>query len=61
MNCTQCQYPKTYIIETRLDDMKNVMIRRRECPKCGHRDTTHEAIRPRKVKQIPLPTPIYIK
>ena len=39
--CPKCDNMKTYIIETRQENMYEVR-RRRECPSCGHRFTTME-------------------
>lgn len=44
MKCTQCDYPESHVVYTLQDDMKNHIVRRRECLRCGARFTTNEKI-----------------
>jgi transcriptional regulator NrdR family protein len=44
MLCRQCGYPDSQVVETKRDDIRNQIIRRRECIKCGVRYTTQESI-----------------
>lgn len=45
MDCVYCNYPKTCVVETKLDDRTNQNYRRRECVKCGARFSTREHMR----------------
>jgi transcriptional regulator NrdR family protein len=45
MNCKQCDYPNSRVVETNIDDRLNQIYRRRECVKCGVRFTTQEHYR----------------
>lgn len=42
MQCRQCNYPDSRVVETTRDDRTNQIYRRRECVKCGVRFTTQE-------------------
>jgi len=44
MQCKQCNYPDSRVVETTKNDLRNQIIRRRECIKCGTRYTTQENI-----------------
>lgn len=41
MECSQCKYPDSRVVETRQDNTDQTR-RRRECMRCGHRFTTFE-------------------
>lgn len=45
MQCKQCGYPDSRVVETNKDDRVNQVYRRRECIKCGVRFTTQEHLR----------------
>ena len=45
MQCRSCNYPDSRVVETKHDDRKNQIYRRRECIRCGNRFTTHEHMR----------------
>jgi transcriptional repressor NrdR len=45
MQCMSCRYPYSRVVETRRNENKNLIMRRRECIKCGERFTTQEAFR----------------
>lgn len=45
MICAKCKYPELRVVYTIPRDFKQLIERRRECVKCGHRMTTYE--RPR--------------
>lgn len=45
MFCIACKYPNLNTIETKHSVSKNVTRRRRECPQCGLRFTTHEKLK----------------
>lgn len=45
MNCLHCKYPDSRVVDTRRNDLKNHVERRRECLRCGGRFTTHEQLR----------------
>jgi transcriptional repressor NrdR len=49
MQCKSCKYPDSYVIETRRNDLKDYIQRRRECLRCGARFTTHEVPRTPKI------------
>jgi transcriptional repressor NrdR len=56
MQCTVCKYPKSHVVETRHDDMRDAIVRRRECLRCGMRFTTHEQLkRPRQLQDDRFP------
>ena len=42
MKCSQCGYPRTIVYDTRDQDQRTSVRRRRECTKCGYRFTTTE-------------------
>lgn len=44
MFCTFCKHIDTEVIETRLSDDGTTIRRRRQCPECEKRFTTHERI-----------------
>lgn len=50
MNCVHCGYPSTHVTKTRIDDLNNVIKRRRECLRCSMRFTTHERIKDKNQK-----------
>jgi len=45
MQCRNCNYPDSRVIETTRDDRTSLIYRRRECIKCGERYTTQENLR----------------
>lgn len=45
MQCRNCNYPDSRVVETTKDDRTNQIYRRRECVKCGIRFTTQENLR----------------
>jgi len=49
MNCPQCKYTKTKVLDSRETNSGNATRRRRECPKCKHRFTTFERLEYNKV------------
>jgi transcriptional repressor NrdR len=49
MYCLFCKYLDTEVIETRLSENGSVIRRRRECPKCKKRFTTHE-----RIEELPI-------
>ncbi|MFW6346460.1 MAG: transcriptional regulator NrdR [Halomonas sp.] len=53
MRCPYCQHPDTRVIDSRLAGEGEQVRRRRQCPACGERFTTHETpelLMPRVVK-----------
>ena len=42
MHCKGCAYPHSSVVDTRHDDNRNLITRRRECLRCGLRFSTHE-------------------
>lgn len=48
MLCRVCNYPDSHVVETRRDDLRNQILRRRECIKCGERFNTRENVRESK-------------
>ena len=51
MNCPQCQFPDSKVLETRASG--DGLRRRRQCLACGARFTTHE--------RVELPLPLVVK
>lgn len=49
MYCIFCKHTDTEVIETRLSEDGSVVRRRRECPKCQKRFTTHE-----RIEELPI-------
>jgi transcriptional repressor NrdR len=49
MYCLFCKNTDTEVIETRLSENGTVIRRRRECPKCKKRFTTHE-----RIEELPI-------
>jgi len=49
MFCIFCKHHDTEVIETRLSDDGSSIRRRRHCPKCNKRFTTHE-----RVEELPI-------
>ena len=45
MQCTGCKYPDSHVVRTVNDDMRDEIIRRRECLRCGMRFTTREHLK----------------
>ena len=45
MDCKNCKYPESRVVDTRKDNSSNYTYRRRECIKCGARFTTQEHFR----------------
>lgn len=45
MQCRTCNYPDSKVVDSRKDEHKNQVYRRRECIKCGERFTTRENFR----------------
>jgi len=45
MQCRQCNYPDSRVVDTTKDERTNQVFRRRECIKCGGRFTTQEHLR----------------
>jgi transcriptional repressor NrdR len=57
MQCTGCKYPDSHVVYTRHDDMRDTIIRRRECLRCGKRFTTSEQLKePRRPNDDRFPT-----
>lgn len=51
MDCPNCKYPDTRVIDTRQSN-DNTIKRRRQCMRCGHRVVTEEQVsQPRKKKE----------
>ena len=48
MNCTSCKYPDTRVVETNHSKHDDMILRRRECLRCGMRFTTQEHLREAK-------------
>ena len=57
MQCTSCQYPDSRVVETKRDDGRNLIHRRRECIRCGVRFTTQEDIRHESKPTYKTPPP----
>lgn len=51
MYCTGCHYPHSSVIETRKDENRHLILRRRECLRCGLRFTTSEQVKEPRQKQ----------
>lgn len=49
MRCPSCEYADSKVIDSRSADDGEVIRRRRECLKCGHRFTTYERLGERPV------------
>lgn len=49
MLCPICQYSHSEVVRTTHDDNRNLILRRRECLKCGNRFTTNEKLRESKL------------
>ncbi len=49
MHCLFCKNADTEVIETRLSENSTVIRRRRVCPKCKKRFTTHE-----RIEELPI-------
>ncbi|HLS06549.1 MAG TPA: transcriptional regulator NrdR [Bacillota bacterium] len=49
MNCTNCNYKSTKVLDSRPIEEGQAIRRRRECDKCGFRFTTFE-----RIEQLPL-------
>jgi transcriptional regulator NrdR family protein len=45
MQCANCQYPRSEVVETRHDEKSGNVIRRRQCLRCGVRFSTREQIK----------------
>ena len=45
MDCINCHYPETRVVDTYRDERRDEKLRRRECIKCGVRFTTREHLR----------------
>ena len=45
MQCVNCQYAGSRVVDTNKDPVKNLITRRRECIKCGTRYSTQEHYR----------------
>lgn len=45
MHCKYCNYPDSYVVNTKRDDKTNHIYRRRECIRCGLRFSTAEHLR----------------
>lgn len=46
MQCKNCNYPESHVVQTYKDNKDlNLIYRRRECIKCGGRFTTQENFR----------------
>lgn len=55
MNCTNCGYENPSVVYTRHDDIRNQIIRRRECNKCGLRFSTMEQLKgPRELSSYEI-------
>ncbi len=51
MQCTGCKYPDSAVVDTRKNEDKNIITRRRACLRCGLRFTTNEQLKePRRIK-----------
>lgn len=44
MQCTKCHYPNSHVVETK-HESDDIIKRRRECVKCGHRFNTIESVK----------------
>jgi transcriptional regulator NrdR family protein len=53
MQCVNCKYPDSCVVKTTHDDNSNMIVRRRECLRCGHRYTTQEEQRVKVHKTSP--------
>lgn len=51
MICKGCKYPHSHVVETRHDEKRDTIKRRRECLRCGLRFTTHEAVKEYNLKK----------
>ena len=45
MKCIKCEYPDTQIVRTHTNTANDLIRRRRECVRCGHRFSTSEKIK----------------
>jgi transcriptional regulator NrdR family protein len=61
MQCKACNYPDSHVIETKRDDIRNLIIRRRECIKCGVRYTTQEHLHHKPNYRTPSPRKVLEK
>lgn len=50
MQCTKCRYSDSRVVDTK-HDTDDLIKRRRECIKCGHRFNTIESAKDSKDKQ----------
>lgn len=55
MQCTKCQYPQTKLSKITHDVNRGIAIRKRICPKCGHKFTTHESLYEKKTNDDRFP------
>lgn len=44
MLCPKCKYPDSHVVYTR-PNAEDILLRRRECIKCGYRYTTQENLK----------------
>ena len=44
MKCPFCAVPETKVIDSRLNQLGDMIRRRRECPRCEGRFTTYERV-----------------
>lgn len=56
MQCRNCGYPDSLVVDTKRDDRNNQVYRRRECVKCGVRFNTQENLR-ETYERSPYKTP----
>ena len=61
MQCRNCNYPDSRVIDTTKDDRTNQVMRRRECIKCGSRFTTQEHLHTKPNYKTPSPRRILEK
>jgi transcriptional repressor NrdR len=52
MKCPNCQVDNDRVIDTRTNDERTIIRRRRECLKCGKRYSTYERYEPTTLKVI---------
>lgn len=45
MKCMSCGYPDSHVVESKKNEITNLIKRRRECLRCGNRFTTQERYR----------------
>lgn len=61
MQCKSCGYGDSRVVETTQNERTNLVMRRRECIKCGVRYTTQERIHDRPNYKTPPPKTVLEK